>query len=312
VDNQSQIAKRLVGRLDHDDAGVVQRAAHDLQALAKDHPGAPVVIVNAGAIMPLVTVLSNGKTDEGRTAAAKTLHVLANSGPANQLAIAIGLVALLGAGTDQAQEYVTDLLLTLSTGSSADPTEAKHNRTAIANAGPFKMLVFQLCSESSRVKLLAVSLMATLSGDSEANVSEIAKYNGIKPLVALLEPEASGGDAETQRQAAVVLADMARVQAAYGATVAKEGGIPLLVGMLRTSSTIEAKAEAAGALLSLATEHAREMGEAGAIEPLVDLLKSDATAVADTSSLTRAHAQPSRRRARSRASRRVAWTTKTR
>jgi hypothetical protein len=207
---------------------------------------------------------------------------------------------------------VTDLLLTLSTGSSADPTEAKHNRTAIANAGPFKMLVFQLRSESSRVKLLAVSLMATLSGDSEANVSEIAKYNGIKPLVALLEPEASGGDAETQRQAAVVLADMARVQAAYGATVAKEGGIPLLVGMLRTSSTIEAKAEAAGALLSLATEHAREMGEAGAIEPLVDLLKSDATAVADTSSLTRARAQPSRRRARSRASRRVAWTTKTR
>ena len=92
--------------------------------------------------------------------------------------------------------------------------------------------------------------MATLSGDSEANVSEIAKYNGIKPLVALLEPEASGGDAETQRQAAVVLADMARVQAAYGATVAKEGGIPLLVGLLRTSSTIEAKAEAAGALSS--------------------------------------------------------------
>jgi len=36
VDNQSQIAKRLVGLLDHDDAGVVQRAAHDLQALAKD------------------------------------------------------------------------------------------------------------------------------------------------------------------------------------------------------------------------------------------------------------------------------------
>ena len=291
VDNQSQIAKRLVGLLDHDDAGVVQRAAHDLQALAKDHPGAPVVIVNAGAIMPLVTVLSNGKTDEGRTAAAKTLHVLANSGPANQLAIAIGLVALLGAGTDQAQEYVTDLLLTLSTGSSADPTEAKHNRTAIANAGPFKMLVFQLRSESPRVKLLAVSLMATLSGDSEANVSEIAKYNGIKPLVALLEPEASGGDAETQRQAAVVLADMARVQTAYGATVAKEGGIPLLVDLLRTSSTIEAKAEAAGALSSLATEHAREMGEAGAIEPLVDLLRSDATTVADTSSLVRPHAQ---------------------
>jgi hypothetical protein len=97
-DNQAQIAKRLVGLLDHEDASVVSRAAHDLQSLADEHPGAPVVIVNAGAISPLVTVLSNGKTDEGRKEAAKTLHTLANSGASNQLAIAIGLVALLGAG----------------------------------------------------------------------------------------------------------------------------------------------------------------------------------------------------------------------
>ena len=115
-DNQAQIAKRLVGLLDNDDAGVVSRAAHDLQALARDHPGAPKVIVNAGAIMPLVTVLSNGKTAQGRNEAAGTLQTLASSGPENQLAIAVGLVGLLGIGTDQAQEYVTALLLDLSSG----------------------------------------------------------------------------------------------------------------------------------------------------------------------------------------------------
>ena len=40
---------------------------------------------------------------------------------------------------------MTDLLLTLSQGSAdADPSEARHNRKAIANAGPFKMLVLQV------------------------------------------------------------------------------------------------------------------------------------------------------------------------
>ena len=99
----AQIAKRLVGLLDHDNASVVSRAAHDLQALAQDHAGAPVVIVNAGAISPLVTVLSNGKTDEGRTEAAKTLHTLANSGPANQVRARMDL------GMDLGMDLVMDL-----------------------------------------------------------------------------------------------------------------------------------------------------------------------------------------------------------
>ena len=51
-------------------------------------------------------------------------------------------------------------------------------RKAIANAGPFKMLVLQLRSESARVKMLAVAVMAKMSGDTEDNVAEIAKANG--------------------------------------------------------------------------------------------------------------------------------------
>ena len=174
-------------------------------------------------------MLSNGKTDEGRTEAARTLHTLANSGSSNQVAIAIGLVALLGAGTDQAQEYVTQLLLQLSSGLESD----LHNRRAIANAGPFKMLVVQLRSESARVKQLAVALMSKLSGDSDDNVSAIARANGIRPLVALLDSD----DAATQRHAAVVLGDMTRVSQQHAMAVATDGGIPLLVKLLRTSDT---------------------------------------------------------------------------
>lgn len=265
-ENQAQIAKRLVGLLDYDDAGVVSRAAHDLQALAKDHVGAPVVIVNAGAISPLVGVLSNGKTDEGRREAARTLHTLANSGSANQLAIAVGLVALLGVGQVEAQEYVTSLLLDLSSGLEED----LHNRKAIADAGPFKMLVFQLRSESIKVKMLAAAVMSKLSGDSENNVNEIAKSQGVKPLVALL----SADDPETQHHAAVVLADMARVGQEHAVEVAQHGGIPLLVTLLTTGYSVDAKAEAAGALGSIAIGHAVEVGEAGAIIPLVQLLES--------------------------------------
>lgn len=265
-ENQAQIAKRLVGLLDHDDAMVVSRAAHDLQSLAQDHPGAPAVIVSAGAISPLVTVLSNGKTDEGRNEAARTLATLANSGPANQLAIAVGLVALLGVGTDQAQEYVTALLLDLTSGSGN-----LHNRKAIANAGPFKMLVQQLRSDSAKVKFLAAAVMAKLSGDSEENVQAIAQSKGIPPLVSLLAVD----DPETQAHAAVVLSDMTRRDQAHAAAVASEGGIPLLVALLTSGHGLNAKAEAAGALGSVAEVKPHEVGGAGAVIPLVGMLKTD-------------------------------------
>lgn len=269
-DNQAQIAKRLVGLLDHDDASVVSLAASDLQALAS-HPGAPIVIVNAGAILPLVSVLSNGKSDFGRNQAATTLHTLANSGPANQIAIAIGLVALLGVGTDQAQEYVTQLLLDLtSAGADADLESVKTNRLAIANAGPFRMLVMQLQSASAKVRMLGSAVLSKLSGDMEQNVTEIANANGISPLVALLGED----NADTQHNASAVLADMSRVSLGHAAKVASEGGINLLVSLLSTSTNVSTKANAADTLGSVAVEHAQQVGSSGAIVPLVALIKT--------------------------------------
>ena len=69
---------------------------------AANNPGSPVIIVNAGAISPLVTLLGNG-TLEVKTEAAGALMNLSLNSPSTQLAIATALVALLGAGTAEAQ-----------------------------------------------------------------------------------------------------------------------------------------------------------------------------------------------------------------
>ena len=273
-ENQAQIAKRLVGLLDHNDASVVSRAAHDLQSLAQSHPKAPMVIVSAGAISPLVSVLSNGATEEGRSEASKTLYTLANSGDVEiMVGLAIGLVALLGVGTDLAQECVTGLLLTLSSGEDTDLA----NRKAIANAGPFRMLAQQLRSQNARVRMLASAVMAGLSGDSDENVQTIAAYDGIALLVKLLDSEPNELGMKSQDYATSVLNDMTCSNAEHAVTVTQEGGTAKLITFLLSKQPVDCKARAANVLgaIALDPERAQDVGDAGATEPLIALLKTD-------------------------------------
>ena len=123
-ENQAQIAKKLVGLLSSTSSLAQQRAANALWELAANNEASPTVIVNAGAISPLVMLLSSGAT-EAKDAAKAALQMLALNNPSNQLAIATGLVALLGGGSSESQEHVTHLLLTLA----SDAT----NRVAISD-----------------------------------------------------------------------------------------------------------------------------------------------------------------------------------
>ena len=102
ADNQGQIAKHEVALLANPNHGTQQRAAHALCNLAANNPGSPVIIVNAGAISPLVTLLAQGPP-EVKEEAAGTLSTLAFNSPSTQLAIATGLVALIGTGSAEAQ-----------------------------------------------------------------------------------------------------------------------------------------------------------------------------------------------------------------
>ena len=259
-DNQAQIAKKLVGLIATNRPGAQQRAAHTLWELGLSNSGAPIIIVNAGAISPLVTLLSTG-VSEAKREAAGALSTLALNEPSNQLAIATGLVALLGSGSAEAQEHVTSLLLSLAT--DAD------NRVAIAKAGAVQRLILQIRNATSiKAQELAAAALSHLTGDSDANVRKIHSEDGIQPLVELLTCESP----EAQAHAAAVLSDMTRV---FRNAVHKQGAMEPLVKLLSDGDTSDIKAEAAGALWSLSggTEIMQTaIAHAGAIPSLVGLL----------------------------------------
>ena len=73
ADNQAQIAKHCVALLGNQSTGAQRRAARVLRDLAAENPGSPVVIVNAGAISPLVTLLSSGAPEVKEEAAGRAL-----------------------------------------------------------------------------------------------------------------------------------------------------------------------------------------------------------------------------------------------
>ena len=278
AENQAHIAKHLVALLGNPNIGAQQRAAHALKELGGNNHGSPVIIVNAGAISPLVTLLSAG-APEVKEEAAGALSTLALNSPSTQLAIATGLVGLIGAGTATSQEHVTQLLLKLA----LDP----ENRIAIAKAGAIPRLVLQLKGgergggvgfTSIKARELAAAVLSHLSSSSEDNVNEIASAAGTRPLISLL----SSDSLVAQAHAASVLADMARTSRRSKHTILSEGGIEPYVRIIskRVNSPLglSAAAEAAGALLSLTTDEPdtqKAVADAGTIEPLVALLSEE-------------------------------------
>ena len=121
ADNQAQISKHCVALLGNESTGTQQRAARVLRNLAARNPGSPVVVVNAGAISPLVSCLSEG-VPAVKEEAAGALSALSFNSPSTQLAIATGLVVLVGAGSPESMEHVTQLLIVLA----HDPINCAH------------------------------------------------------------------------------------------------------------------------------------------------------------------------------------------
>lgn len=266
-DNQAQIAKHCVALLANPSVGAQTRSARVLRDLAASNPGSPVVIVNAGAISPLVTLLSTGAA-EVKEEAAGALSTLAFNSPSTQLAIASGLVVLVGTGSGESQEHVSHLLITLA----RDP----ENCVAIAKAGAIPRLVVQLRGggrTTVKAQELAAAVLSYLSS-SEDSIKAIAASNGIRPLVTML----TAGTSAAQAHAASVLSDMARSSSRNQSQIISEGGIAPLVNLLAKENNARTKAAAAGALRSLSSgqpDTQKAVADAGAIKPLVVLLNED-------------------------------------
>ena len=276
-ENQAQIAKKLVGLLDVPKVDAQKRAAHALWKLAESNPGAPVRVVNAGAISPLVALLGTG-TLEAKHEAAGALSTLAKNYKGAQLAIATGLVALLGTGSAEAKEHVTRMLVSLA----LNP----FNRDAIVEAGAIERLILQLhCGGETSIvaQSLATTVLLHLTADSEANVGLVVTHGGIAPLTELLSTD----DAEAQMQSAAVLRAMSRKSAEAQGKIASQGAIEPLVHLLSPEYATGVRAEAASALHSLASDSGEIQGAIGgtdAIHQLVALLnEADASAQREAS-----------------------------
>ena len=267
ADNQAQIAKHCVALLGNNDTGTQRRSACVLTDLAAHNPGSPVVIVNAGAISPLVNLLSGG-APVVKEEAARTLSTLALNSPSTQLAIASGLVALVGTGSADSQEHLTKLLLTLA--QDAD------NAIAIVRAGAIPRLVVQLRGSghtSTTAQELSTAVLARLSV-TEDGIKGIASSNCIRPLVSML----TTGTTIAQAHAAAVLSYLAKTSTRIQMQILSEGAISPLISLLGKENSVAAKAGAAGALLALSSgqpETQKAVVEGGAIRPLVALLSED-------------------------------------
>ena len=154
-----------------------------------------VIIVNAGAISPLVNLLSVGVL-EVKKEVSRALMNLSLRSLSTQLAIAASLVGLLGTGTAEAQEHVGLLLLTL-----ADDAD---NLAAISKTGAIRGLVLQMKGNDKHTSVKAQELAAdvlrsyvacalsVLASGNRKIQEKVAAAGGVEPLVRLLdEPTAS-------------------------------------------------------------------------------------------------------------------------
>ena len=226
-------------------------------------------IAEAGAITPLVNLLSGLRGDDAQEAAANALRALAGDS-SNRLLITesggIGpLVLLLGCANVKAREHAEAALVRLSI--------EKRNRTAI-----IKQLVSMLHDSGTEAREQAAAALAKLARDSTDNRVSIVEAGGIKPLLKLLR----GGSLRAKEKSASALTHLCETGANQDA-IAEAGGVSLLVGVLQSSSSNkEASAVALSSLTACAIwklcednqPNQLEVAEAGAIIPLVSMLGS--------------------------------------
>jgi vacuolar protein 8 len=267
TESQAQIAKRLVMLLSSDKIVVQARAARALRDLAANQPESAVVILNAGALLQLIKMLSSGQVEAQREAAG-ALSTLAIISRGEQVAIASGLVVVLGSADPDTQARVTKLLLELC--KNADI------RYAIVKAGAIPRFVAQL--HEPKVQQLAAGVLSRLTADETRGaeyVADIAKSNGIPSLVSLLLESRAERHVEAQASAIAVLMQMSRHRPDFGHALCASGALVPLVAVLSGTKHGElTKTDVATIFGNLARQGEQEQA-AASIAPLVHLVQRD-------------------------------------
>ncbi|XP_073390806.1 U-box domain-containing protein 4 isoform X2 [Physcomitrium patens] len=257
--------ERWVLDLQSPDTETQRQAACELRMLAKHNMENRVTIANAGAIEPLVALLSSvdAKTQENAVTALLNLSINDNNKSEIARAGAIGpLVNVLRVGNAEAMENAAATLFSLSV--------MDDNNVTIGASGAVPPLVHLLINGSPRGKKDAATALFNLSIHHE-NKRRIVEAGAIRPLVELMADPAAG----MVDKAVAVLANLATFSEGRQA-IGEHQGIPALVEVVEAGSQ-KGKENAAAALLQLCTNSHRHRAlvlQEGAIPPLVALSQS--------------------------------------
>ena len=270
-ETQSVIAKRLVSLLGSEKTVVQARAARALRELTAKQPESAVIILNAGALLQLVRMMTSSATDVQEEASAALLS-LACASHENQLTIATGLVATLRTANGTSQAQIIALLLKLCADTGI--------RAAIVKAGVLPLLMAQL--RAPAVATLAVAVLGALVADEAHGAQYAAQLVGdadtegvVRALVALLGPQVA---LDTQAHAVSVLNGLTAHLPSCRSHVRALGGLQRLVtGLANQQHQLTAKGAMAATVLNVARSGRPESQSAAAhaIGSLVSLLGDD-------------------------------------
>ncbi|XP_010556450.1 PREDICTED: U-box domain-containing protein 4-like isoform X2 [Tarenaya hassleriana] len=256
---------QLVSQLESCSIEEQKHAAMEIRLLAKNRSENRIKIAKAGAIKPLISLISSSDPqlqEYGVTAILnlslcdENKEVIASSGAIKPL------VRALKTGTSTAQENAACALLRLS--------QVEENKAEIGRSGAIPLLVNLLETGGFRGKKDASTALYSLCSVKENKI--IAVQSGImKPLMELMADFGS----DMVDKSAFVLSLLMSVPEAKPALV-EEGGVPVLVEIVE-GGTQRQKEIAVSTLLQLCEEsivYRTLVAREGAIPPLVSLSQS--------------------------------------
>ncbi|KAJ9166332.1 hypothetical protein P3X46_021104 [Hevea brasiliensis] len=264
-ENSDDLLRQLVLDLESCSIDEQKQAAMEIRLLAKNKPENRFKIAKAGAIKPLITLISSPDSqlqEYGVTAILnlslcdENKEVIATSGAITPL------VRALRTGTSTAKENAACALLRLS--------QVEENKVAIGRSGAIPLLVNLLESGGIRGKKDAATALYSLCSAKE-NKKRAVHAGIMRPLVELMADFGSN----MVDKSAFVLSMLVTIQEARTALV-EEGGIPVLVEIIEVGSQRQ-KEIAVGILLQICEDnllHRAMVAREGAIPPLVALSQS--------------------------------------
>ncbi|EFJ08739.1 ubiquitin-protein ligase, PUB2 [Selaginella moellendorffii] len=267
-ENKESKIRSLIQDLDAPSLDLQRTAAAELRLLAKNNAEDRIRIANAGAIKPLVALLSSADPKVQEDSVTSLLNLSLNDGNKHDIVDSGAippLISVLSEGNPEARQNAAATLFSLS---------VKQEYTALIGAsGAIPPLVELLKSGTPRGKKDAATALFNLSICHD-NKNKVVKAGAVKPLIDLIcEPRLGMVD-----KAVAVVTNLSTVSEGRSA-IAEDGGIPALVEVVEAGSQ-RGKEHAAAALLTLCSNSPRHRAMIfnEGVTPMLHILSQTGTA----------------------------------